>query len=89
LRTRKYQDKKTGDDRYIADIVAREMQMLDSRSEGAQQPQQQTQAQQGYQQEQAPQQQAPQQAPQPVNNMANTAPPNVDKYDDFDDDIPF
>ena len=30
LRTRKYQDKKTGDDRYITDIVGREMQMLDS-----------------------------------------------------------
>ena len=31
LRTRKWQDKTTGADRYSTDIVAREMQMLDSR----------------------------------------------------------
>jgi single-strand DNA-binding protein len=31
LRTRKWQDKNTGADRYSTDIVAREMQMLDSR----------------------------------------------------------
>ena len=33
LRTRKWQDKETGQDRYSTDIVAREMQMLDSRAE--------------------------------------------------------
>jgi single-strand DNA-binding protein len=34
LRTRKWQDKTTGADRYVTDIVAREMQMLDSRPQG-------------------------------------------------------
>ena len=90
LRTRKYQDKQTGQDRYSTDIVARQMQMLDSKSEGASQqqaPQQHPQAPQnnqtngGYNN-----QQNQQQAPQPVNNMANTAQPMAS---DFDDDIPF
>jgi len=59
LQTRKWQDKQTGQDRYATEINAREMQMLDSRSDsqgGAQQ--------QGYQQ-------APQQAPQaaPASNF--------------------
>ena len=85
LRTRKYQDKQTGADRYSTDIVARQMQMLDSKTEGA--PQQQAQ-QQGYQNQPNPtyQQAAPQQAQQPINNMANTAPPMAS---DFDSDIPF
>lgn len=81
LRTRKYQDKQTGADRYSTDIVAREMQMLDSRQDmgggqggGYQQPQQQS----GY--SQPPQQPQSQQQPQaaPAGNI-----------DDFDDDIPF
>lgn len=65
LRTRKWQDQ-SGQDRYSTEIVANEMQMLDSRGSGSQQGG-------GYQNEgygqsapqQAPQQQAPQQqAPQ-------------------------
>jgi single-strand DNA-binding protein len=76
LRTRKWQDKQSGQDRYSTDISARSMQMLDSRgdnagaeqSHGHQSPQQAPQ--------QAPQQQAPQQA------AAGT-------FDDFDSDIPF
>ena len=36
LRTQKYE--KDGIDRYVTDIIAKEMQMLDSRSEGQQQP---------------------------------------------------
>lgn len=39
LRTRKWQDKE-GQDRYTTEIVAGQMQMLDSRSGGGQQPQQ-------------------------------------------------
>ncbi len=79
LRTRKWQDQ-SGNDRYTTEIVASEMQMLDSRESGGQYqaPQQQAprqqQAPQQYQQ-QAPQQyqqQAPQQAP-----------------DNFDSEIPF
>ena len=72
LRTRKWQDQ-SGNDRYSTEIIANEMQMLDSRGGGGgqhsgsgQQQQQQSQA--------APQQQAqPQQGP----------------AEDFDDDIPF
>lgn len=94
LQTRKWQDKQTGQDRYSTDINAREMQMLDSRTDDYQQTQQVApqqaqaqpmQAQGGYQQQQPPaqnfqQQQsvAPQSAPQPAQN-----------FDDFDDDIPF
>ncbi|WP_101760264.1 single-stranded DNA-binding protein [Oceanicoccus sp. KOV_DT_Chl] len=55
LRTRKWQDQ-SGNDRYTTEIVANEMQMLDSRGAGQQAG--------GYQSEgySAPQQQAPQQA---------------------------
>jgi len=86
LRTRKWQGQ-DGADRYTTEIVASEMQMLDSRGQeggGYQQqaprqnqaPQQQSQAPQA-QQNQAPQQQSSQQqAPQ---DMGGT----------FDDDIPF
>ena len=71
LQTQKWQDKATGQDRYTTEIVANEMQMLDSRSGGDQQqggysaPAQQPQQQGAYSQ-QAPQQNAPQQhAPAP------------------------
>ena len=62
LRTRKWQDQ-GGQDRYTTEIVASEMQMLDSRSQGQQQGQQQ---QAPQQQQQSPQQQrqAPQQQQQ-------------------------
>ena len=74
LQTRKWQNKE-GVDQYTTEIVANEMQMLDSRGGemggGAQQPRQAA-------PQRAPQQQSPQQAPQPM-------PP----ADNFDDDIPF
>lgn len=79
LRTRKWQDK-SGQERYTTEIVASEMQMLDSRG-GAGAPMDQ---QQGGGFGGAPQQQAPQQAPQQQAPMA--APANMN---DFDDDIPF
>ncbi|MEH6604286.1 MAG: single-stranded DNA-binding protein [Pseudomonadales bacterium] len=87
LRTRKWQDQ-SGQDKYTTEIVAGEMQMLDSR--GGQQsqggdpgmnqdyspaPQQQQQQQQRAPQQQRSQQQAP------------SAPPVG--MDDIDDDIPF
>ena len=52
LKTDKYQDKQTGQDRYSTKVVAREMQMLDSRSDsqGGQPPPQQA-PQQNYQQQ--------------------------------------
>ena len=70
LRTRKWQDKQTGQDRYATEINAREMQMLDARGEGQgggfqpQAPAAQNQGQNfgGYQQQ--GQGQAPQAAPQ-------------------------
>ena len=88
LRTRKWQNKE-GQDQYTTEIVASEMQMLDSRGgqDGGQGGGYQAPQQGGYQQpaaqskpqggqQQAPQQQAPQQqAPQGM--------------DSFDDDIPF
>ncbi|CZF83433.1 Single-stranded DNA-binding protein [Grimontia celer] len=93
LQTRKWQGQ-DGQDRYTTEIVANEMQMLDSRSGGGmgqgapmqQQPQQggwgqpQQPQQSNYQpQQQQPAQQPPQQqAPQQYNDMP-----------DFDDDIPF
>lgn len=49
LKTRKWQDK-DGNERYTTEIVARELQMLDSRSEGGQQNIQPQQNNGGYQQ---------------------------------------
>ena len=72
LRTRKWQDQ-AGQDRYTTEIVANEMQMLDSRSDS-----------QG-QQAQAPQQ-APQAAPGTTNAGGKVA---SDFDDQFDEDIPF
>ncbi len=79
LQTRKWQDN-SGNDRYTTEIVADQMQMLDSRGGGSESfaprqssgaPQQQSQAPQGQGQSAPAQQQAPQSAP------------------DFEDDIPF
>jgi len=87
LRTRKWQDQ-SGQDRFSTEIVANEMQMLDSRSGGQGAPypdeghQQPAAAPMGGGSQPAP---APQQAgnaPQP-----QAAPPA--SFEDFDDDIPF
>lgn len=104
LRTRKWQDQ-SGQDRYTTEIVASEMQMLDSR--GADQqgggytaaPQQsaynQAPAQQQYgqqaPQQHTPQQHAPQQAPQQraPQQPSVTPPAPPPPMDSFDDDIPF
>ena len=84
LRTRKYQDKQTGQDRYATDIVAREMQMLDGRQDGQQG------AQPGDYQQQAPQQQAqPQQQASQQQQAPQQAPASAGNFGDFDDDIPF
>jgi single-strand DNA-binding protein len=87
LRTRKWQGK-DGQDRYTTEIVASEMQMLDSRGGdsaggGQHQPSAPQQSAPQQQQRSAPQQQyAPQQAPA----APQSAPGG---FDDFDDDIPF
>lgn len=90
LQTRKWQDK-DGQDRYTTEVVANEMQMLDSKGgstnynqeqqQGGYAPQQQAAPQQAQQQSYAPQGQAPQQ------QSAPTAP--AMSGGDFDDDIPF
>ena len=81
LRTRKWQGQ-DGADRYTTEIVASEMQMLDSRGqEGG-----------GYQQQAPRQNQAPQQ--NPAAQQQNQAPQQAqqapqDMGGSFDDDIPF
>ena len=79
LRTRKWQDQ-SGQDRYSTEIVAQEMQMLDSRGAGQQGGGGQMDQQQQYGGSQAAAPQQPQ-AQQPVAAAAGA--------DDWDDDIPF
>jgi single-strand DNA-binding protein len=92
LRTRKWQDK-DGQDKYTTEIVAAEMQMLDSRG-GADMGGGSNNNNGGDQYSQEPQQQAPRRAPPPPQQnrapapQQNTAPP-AGGFDDFDDDIPF
>ncbi len=89
LRTRKWQGQ-DGQDRYTTEIVASEMQMLDSR--GGQQGggDYQQSSNQQFSQQNAPQQNAPQQqassAPQQGQSAPQQAPQGMDS---FDDDIPF
>ncbi|MBL4781773.1 MAG: single-stranded DNA-binding protein [Porticoccaceae bacterium] len=85
LRTRKWQDKATGADKYTTEIVASEMQMLDGRSAGGGQ---------GGQQGGAPSSGARQYRAQSQGGgaaPANTPAPEPDPagFDNFDDDIPF
>jgi single-strand DNA-binding protein len=94
LQTRKWQDQ-NNQDRYTTEIVANEMQMLDSRQGGSQfaggqggqapaAPRPNNQQNQGGFQNNQGQQQA-QQPPQNNQNTGQQAP----SFDDFDDDIPF
>lgn len=88
LRTRKWQGQ-DGQDRYTTEIVAAEMQMLDSRS-GGQQGGGGGYSQDDYGSSNSP---APQRAPAPAQSSAgggaqSNGPPPGD-FGDFDDDIPF
>jgi len=76
LRTRKWQDKNSGQDRYTTEIVGNEMQMLDSRG-GAGGGSSQGGGSSSYQQQ--------------GNNAPATSAPAMEMAgaDDFDDDIPF
>ena len=65
IQTRKWQDK-NGEDRYTTEIVANELQLLDSRSDTP---------------AQAPQQQRPQ-APQAPRTHSAPPPPDMDAFDD-------
>ncbi|UTW46718.1 single-stranded DNA-binding protein [bacterium SCSIO 12696] len=80
LRTRKWQGQ-DGQDRYTTEIVASEMQMLDSRGGMGQDNY-------GSQQSAPPQQSAPQQQRPAQNQNQSQQQPNND-FDNFDDDIPF
>jgi len=83
IQTRKWQDN-TGNDRYTTEIVASEMQMLDSRggenfsAAGQQAP---------SSFDTGPNMNAPAQPQQPPKQAAPAAATN--SFDDFDDDIPF
>lgn len=104
LRTRKWQGQ-DGQDRYTTEIVASEMQMLDSRGgmDGGYQQQgggyqQAPQQQQSYQQAPAAAPQQPmggqqqsygQPAPAAPQQQPQAAPQAAPNFDDFDDDIPF
>ncbi|MFT0547046.1 single-stranded DNA-binding protein [Allopusillimonas ginsengisoli] len=78
LKTRKWQDKDTGQDRYSTEIVADQMQMLGGRDGGESGG-----GQGGGQRSSAPQQQSRPAAP------AAPAPSSGGGYGDMDDDIPF
>lgn len=80
LRTRKWQDQ-GGQDRYTTEIVASEMQMLDSRGAGGS-------AGGGDYEAPAPRRQSSGGSSNSNNNppVSNEPPPN---FDNFDDDIPF
>lgn len=97
IRTEKYQDKNTGEDRYSTKVIGRELQLLGGRPEGQgqggsyanqgqqqgyQQPQQNGGGNNNYQQ-QAPRGPAPGAAPQA------TPQPVAAGNEPFDDDIPF
>ena len=88
LRTRKWQGQ-DGQDRYTTEIVASEMQMLDSR--GGQQSGDYDQSQGSYQQSapQAQQQSAPQQQQSAPQQSAPQQSASQQQGGAFDDDIPF
>lgn len=75
IRTDKYQDKTTGEDRYSTQIIARDMQLLGGRSDGA--------GGGAGDYNQAPRAANPQPSPQAAAPMATAA------GAEFDDDIPF
>ena len=79
LRTRKWQDKNTGSDRYSTEIVANQMQMLDSRDDGGE----------PRPQRQAPQQQQATALQQGSQGAEYARGPQAGGFNDFDDDIPF
>ncbi len=76
LRTRKWQDKTSGQDRYTTEIVASEMQMLDSKGGGGGG---------GY----GGGQSQNQGGAAPSNQGSAPAQGGSQNFDDFDDDIPF
>lgn len=92
LRTRKWQDQ-NGQDRYTTEIVAGEMQMLDSRGEAGAGMGMSAAPQQGGYGASAPQahpsHQSSAMSPPPIQQSAPAAAPPPPAMDSFDDDIPF
>ena len=81
LRTRKWQDKDSGQDRYTTEIVATEMQMLDSRS---------SQDRMSSDQENTAWNSEPTQAsPRKTGNKSGEQSVGGEEFHTFDDDIPF
>ncbi len=78
LQTRKWQDKNDGSDRYRTEVIANEMQMLDSRGAGGEGG--------GYNPRQNNQSAS---AGHGQNQGQNQGAPAMAAADDFDDDIPF
>ena len=96
LRTSQYE--KDGITRYSTDVIARELLMLDSRSDSQgssynqpnQQPRQQPTQQPAFQQSAQPAQQALSQSQQPQQQASqNVKTPDAGNFEQFDDDIPF
>jgi single-strand DNA-binding protein len=87
LKTRKWQDKASGQDRYTTEIVAREMQMLDSRPAGQGGGGQGGGGQSNYNQGGYSQPEAS--SASPGSNSPSSAPAPAGDFNDFDDDIPF
>jgi single-strand DNA-binding protein len=75
LRTRKWQDKTSGQDRYTTEIVGNSMQMLDGKGMGASE---------GDYGDQATSRNSEQ-----SQRSSQPAPESMPQMDDFDDDIPF
>ncbi len=91
LRTRKWQDQ-SGADRYTTEIVASEMQLLDSRGAndgGYQAPAQDQHPAPAQQQQSAPPQSRRNPNGTKVSPHAAQGPTPAPGFDDFDDDIPF
>ncbi len=80
IRTQKWQDQ-SGQDRYTTEIVAEQMQMLDSKSGGT------GNFNDGQENNKYSSSQQPAQPKQPTQSAPDTPPPA--SYEDFDDDIPF
>ena len=81
LRTRKWQDKDSGQDRYTTEIVANEMQMLDSRSGQDRMP--------SDQENTAWHSQPTQASPRKTGNKNDDQSVDGGEFQTFDDDIPF
>jgi len=89
LRTRKWQDKNTGADRYTTEIVAGEMQMLDSRGDGGGQQGAQQRTQQGGPSSQGARQYREQSQGGAAAPAQSSQEPPPGGFDNLDDDIPF